>query len=166
MYHYFGAQPPPNLPQVPIPPGFRRATAKEITKPVLNFARTALEHAMPIGKQQVTTVTHPNKTKQTVMALTEVHWDNHPARPNQGYKAGEGPPFQHPGISILVAQTAPPTAATAQFRTQMPGLPVSHNEFAGFGAEEGLTEQEETLYRKLLWKEELPIVKWWRRVRR
>lgn len=156
---YFGAQ--PVLPQVPIPQGFRRATAKEITKPVLSFARNALEHAMPIGKQQVAIVTHPNKKKQTVMALTEVHWDNHPARPNQGYKAGEGPPFQHPGISILVAKNE--TKAISPFQTQMPGLPTSNNEFAG--EEGGLNEHEENLYRKLLWKEELPIVKWWKRVK-
>ncbi|VVB55266.1 Putative peptidoglycan binding domain protein [uncultured archaeon] len=137
-----------DIPQVPMPSGYRRATAKEITKPVLSFARIALQHATPIGKQQVTTVTQPTGKHQQVMALTEVHYDNHPPRPSEGYKAAEGPPFLHPGISMLV----PKQQAINPYRTQMPGLPESHNEFAGFGAElEGLRPNEETIYRTTLW---------------
>jgi len=121
------------VPPVPIPPGYRRATAKEITKPVLEFARTSLLHAMPIAKQQIAIVTNPDKSKRKVMALTEHHLDNHPARPPT-YKAGTGPIFLHPGISMLVEAT--PAKKIATFQTQSWGLPTSNNEFAGFGAGE------------------------------
>jgi hypothetical protein len=145
-----------DVPPTPMPPGYRRATAKEITKPVLAFARKALEHAMPYGKQQIAVVTNPNKTKQTVMALTEHHLDNHPARPSQGYKAGEGPVFLHPGISMLVPNTNAIASATAiplpkklsPFPTQQQGLPTSNNEFAGI-PDRGMTEDE---FRRALWK--------------
>ena len=126
--------PPPNIQVVPIPIGYRRATAKEITKPVLKFAQTALKHATPVGKKQTATITNPDKTQKLVMALTEVHWDNHPPRPKLGFKAYEGPEFLHPGISILVADFKPAGKAKFNpFPTQVPGFPTtsSENIYAG-----------------------------------
>jgi hypothetical protein len=121
------------VPPTPIPPGWRRATAKEITKPVLTFAQTALVHATPIGKQQIAVVTNPNKSKVKVLALTEHHLDNHPAR-LPTYKAGTGPVFLHPGVSMLVEKA--PVKQITPYQTQSFGLPTSNNEFAGFGAGE------------------------------
>lgn len=130
--------PPPNIPVVPMPAGYRRATPKEITKPVLKFAQTALQHALPVGKKQTATVTNPDKTQHLVMALTEVHWDNHPPRPKQGFKAYEGPEFLHPGISILVpdfqvSSNPKKTVKFNPFPTQTPGFPTtsSENIYAG-----------------------------------
>jgi len=111
-----------DIPQVPIPEGYRRATEKEITKPVLHFAQKALQHALPIGKQQVTIVTNPDSSKRTVMALTEHHYDNHPPPAN-----GSGPPFLHPGISILT--------------------PIQDITISG----EGMSGEHEDAYRKALW---------------
>lgn len=124
-----------DIPSVPIPPGYRRAGPKEITKPVLKFANKALQHALPIGKQQLTIITKPDKTQQVVMALTEVHYDNHPARPKQGYKAYEGPEFLHPGISILVSESQPSETVASntgyRFPTEAPGTLHSNNIYAG-----------------------------------
>jgi hypothetical protein len=124
-----------DVPPTPIPEGFRRATAKEITKPVLTFARKALEHCTPVGKQQTATVTEKDKSKHLVMALTEHHLDNHPARPKQGYSAGEGPVFLHPGISMLVPKDN--DAMGYGFGTDVkPG---------------GMSIADETAFRKALW---------------
>ena len=152
--HYMFGGPPPNMPSVPIPPGYRRATPKEITKPVLKFANVALQHALPIGKQQVTTVTNPDKTQHLVMALTEVHWDNHPPRPKQGFKAYEGPEFLHPGISMLVPdfQSSQAVASSTPdkwphrvnpFPTSTSGLPTtsSANIYAGEDLSEVIFQQ-------------------------
>jgi hypothetical protein len=133
-----------DVPKVAMPAGYRRATAKEITKPVLKFANKALEHALPIGKLQVATVTNADKTQHVVGALTEVHYDNHPPRPKQGYKAYEGPEFLHPGISMLVPDfhSNPAIASNATpdqwahrqinpFPTEAPGTLHSQNIYAG-----------------------------------
>jgi len=142
---------PPIPKVVMIPDGYRRAKPEEITKPVLEFARLALEHAMPIGKQQSTVVnSHVNTSEEkkgakgkvaprTMVALTEWHYDNHPA-------GGKGPEFWHPGISILTLKNQPAVSAqqvasiagrygssTFPFPTQDSGLPKSTNEFAGDG---------------------------------
>ena len=155
-----------DVPPVPIPAGFRRATAKEITKPVLAFARKALEHAMPIAKQQVAVVTNPDKTKRTVMALTEHHLDNHPARPSKGFKAGEGPAFLHPGISILTPINDPVAknvSSTSNWVASPSGTysnwverePVERR----FGADVkpgGMSVEHEDAYRKALWSKAKP----------
>ena len=146
--------PPPNIQVVPIPIGYRRATAKEITKPVLKFAQTALKHATPVGKKQTATITNPDKTQKLVMALTEVHWDNHPPRPKLGFKAYEGPEFLHPGISILVADFKPAEKAKFNpFPTRVPGFPTtsSENIYAG----DDLTE---VIFRKALVSNNLQAV--------
>ena len=141
--------PPSNIPVVPIPQGYRRATPKEVTKPVLKFAQKALEHALPVGKTQTAIVTNPDKTQRLIMALTEVHWDNHPPRPKKGFKAYEGPEFLHPGISLLVPdfQSSIPKKKSKfnPFPTQTPGFPTtsSENIYAG----DDLTE---AIFRKAL----------------
>ena len=86
---------PPCPKIVPIPDGYRRAKPEEVTKGVLAFARVALEHALPIGKQQTTVINDSKKGPRTIIALTEWHYDNHPS-------GGKGPPYWHPGISMLV----------------------------------------------------------------
>jgi hypothetical protein len=132
QWYGFGS-PPSDVPAVPMPPGYRRAAPKEITKPVLKFAQTALQHALPVGKKQVATVTNPDKTQRLVMALTEIHKDNHPPRPKLGFKAYEGPNFLHPGISILVPDFKPKASKFNPFPTQVPGFPAtsSENIYAG-----------------------------------
>jgi hypothetical protein len=136
---------PPIPKVVPIPSGYRRATQKEITAPVLAFARAALEHALPIGKNQVTVVTNVDpkskaESQQMVLALTEWHYDNHPS-------GGKGPPYWHPGISMFVpidSSLHKPAAIALKkispFPTEARGLPQSHNEFAG-DAEERMTAE-------------------------
>lgn len=164
-YYAFGA-PPPNIPVVPMPSGYRRAAPKEITKPVLTFANKALQHALPIGKQQTTTVAEKDGAHHLVMALTEVHWDNHPPRPKQGFKAYEGPEFLHPGISMLVpnfhaddtqvAMTSTPDKWPHRqinpYPTEAPGTIHSQNIYAG-DAEEWLKnhhDQLEIIFQKAL----------------
>lgn len=115
---------PPIPKVVPIPGGFRRATPKEISKPVLDFARVALTHALPIGKQQTTSV-----DDKLFCALTEWHYDNHPS-------GSKGPPYWHPGISMLVATNSvlnkPLDAKRIPiFPTAQQGMPKSNNEFTG-----------------------------------
>jgi hypothetical protein len=132
----------PPIPKiVPIPAGYRRAKPIEVTKQVLDFARTALEHALPIGKQQSTAIIGPLTTNdeklgakgkigpRMIIALTEWHYDNHPA-------GGKGDPFWHPGISMLVPtneQLHQPAPLARIFPTEQQGMPKSTNEFAGDG---------------------------------
>jgi hypothetical protein len=134
---------PPIPKVVMIPDGYRRARPEEITKPVLEFARLALQKAMPIGKQQSTIInSHINIAEEkkgakgkvaprTMVALTEWHYDNHP-------NGGKGPAFWHPGISILTLKTQPAVSSQQlaamkrpTFPTADSGLPKSTNEFAG-----------------------------------
>lgn len=83
------ATPPTKPPAVvPVPAGFRRATAKEVTPHVQAFARKALSACLPIGKQQAADV-----DGKVFMALTEWHYDDHVGNP--------GKPIWHPGISIF-----------------------------------------------------------------
>jgi len=124
------APPIPKL--VPIPSGYRRAKANEVTKPVLQFARLALEDALPIGKHQTTVINGHTTTdeekkgakgktaERTIIAQTEYHYDNHPS-------GGKGDPYWHPGISILVPVKQP----INPFPVAQAGLPTSNNEFAG-----------------------------------
>jgi hypothetical protein len=136
---------PPIPKVVMIPDGYRRAKPEEITKPVLQFAQAALKQALPIGKQQSVVInSHVNTAEErkgakgkvaprTMVAMTEWHYDNHPA-------GGKGPEFWHPGISILTLKVQP-TVSSQQigslsrptFPTSDAGLPKSSNEFAGDG---------------------------------
>jgi hypothetical protein len=115
---------PPIPKVVPIPKGYRRATQKEITKDVLEFSRSALTRALPIGKQQSTVI-----GGKLFAALTEWHYDNHPS-------GSKGPPYWHPGISMLVATDTKlnkplEVKRIPVFPIAQQGMPKSNNEFTG-----------------------------------
>lgn len=85
---------PPCPKYVPIPKGYRRALAKEITPVVQRAAVRALQQALPIGKLQATEV-----NGKVYAFQTEWHYDDHVTKP--------GKPIWHPGISTLVPTVQP-----------------------------------------------------------
>lgn len=91
--------------QVPKPEGFHRARAHEVTKPVLAFANEVLKVANPekLPQSQVIGKRLPGIVEGTpVLAQIEWHFDNHPARPSQGYGPMEGEPFYHMGVTLYL----------------------------------------------------------------
>lgn len=91
--------------QVPSPPGYHRAQAHEVTRPVLKFANQALRTANPeklpqdrvIGKRVIGLIEN-----LPVVAQIEWHLDNHPPRPNLGIGPMEGDPFYHMGVTLYM----------------------------------------------------------------
>lgn len=116
------AQRPPCPKVIPIPDGYRRATAKEITPAVQAFARKALAQCKPYGKLQVA-----NVNGQMFAALTEWHYDDHVTQP--------GKPIWHPGISILVPKsinpTLPSSAGYMPVTTGLTGMAAVEAKMAG-----------------------------------
>lgn len=119
-YPVFGAAAPPKQP--PLPNGFIRWPAKRpVTRTARGAAVTYLTK-LPIGGFQSMT----DEDGTTIAAFQEYHFDNHPK--------GSGPPFWHPGISMLVKSG--PTALAAkskpvakrivrQTRADIPFVPLS-----------------------------------------
>ena len=86
------AKVPPIPELVPIPDGYRRISREEVTPAMLNFARVAESHKLPIGKIQSSLI-----EGQHIAALTDWHYSNHRNR--------NGRKHWHPAISLLVQKS-------------------------------------------------------------
>src|SRR3972149_535740 len=88
----FGAGMPP---QPRLPAGFKRWPGnRKISKVARNMAVTYL-YTVPMGGYK----TQKDTDGVTIAAFKDWHFDNHPK--------GGGPPFWHPGISMLVSTAKP-----------------------------------------------------------
>lgn len=115
---------PPCPQNVPVPPGWRRAKASELTNGAKAAAVVALQKAIPIGKLQAV-----NDGGKVFGFLTEWHYDDHVTKP--------GNKIWHPGISTLVPIKQPKQVTEADVRRLVAQTMTLNPSIAGeFGADE------------------------------
>lgn len=126
------AKVPPIPELVPIPDGYRRISREEVTPAMLNFARVAESHKLPIGKIQSSLI-----EGQHIAALTDWHYSNHRNR--------NGRKHWHPAISLLVQKSMqlrpapqwnadhrpPPPPPPSDFRPLTSDGPLQRNDSPG-----------------------------------
>src|SRR5271157_3295657 len=112
--------------QVPKPAGYHRAMPHEVTKPVLTFANQVLEVANPkprLPQSHIIGKRIPGVVEGSpLLAQIEWHFDNHPARPDQGLGPMEGDPFYHMGVSLYMPDVTDQVTGDSRLQAPDSGL--------------------------------------------